>query len=506
MMFRLPTECLNEILEYLEEDKTTLHSCLSVDRLLCEVSVKILWRDIWSYKYIRHFQHKSKIAILSTLVACLPDESKEIFRRNEISISIPTPNLPLFNYAAFCNILSIDIIYQTIDDVFYPTYNISVIPPMILYNNFLIANEIIKMFLSQISSLKRLSYSIHWSYEYLIDLSFTCLPKARNCLIDLSELDCSSKVNPEFFYQLSQTCYNLQSITIRFQSKPVSNELKKLISLQKNLKNLSILASDYWNDWTSIIPVLTKHSNTLTKLHICCNYDLPLLFVTLFSNLQEIEFSSSLHSYAIERFKELQHVTFPKLQILKINHSFKPEYIMKFLEINGINLKEFYFDGVSSDLNLSIAKFCLNLRNLFVNFVNGEKDTLRIIFNNCQYLEGIKIRCGRIFLSEKEVLKIIAKHSSKNFHELIIYNNSSLELTPKILESFFLSWKNQTSKKSIIFIIKSYYNSLEDNEEKMKIIEKYKNYSIIKKFESLLMDSEEKDNYSEHYAFGYYYC
>ena len=67
--------CLNEVFENLEDDKVTLHSCLLVNRLWCEVSVRILWRKIWNY---------------GTLISCLPNESKELLRKNEIFISTPS--------------------------------------------------------------------------------------------------------------------------------------------------------------------------------------------------------------------------------------------------------------------------------------------------------------------------------------------------------------------------------------------------------------------------------
>ena len=99
----LPADCLNEIFDYLDDDKSTLHSCLLVNRFWCEISVRILWKDIWVFKdsIARHSS-----AILSTLFACLPNDSKERLRKNEIFISTPTSKLPLFNYASFCKVLS----------------------------------------------------------------------------------------------------------------------------------------------------------------------------------------------------------------------------------------------------------------------------------------------------------------------------------------------------------------------------------------------------------------
>src|ERR1043165_1941117 len=95
-MSQLSTDCLNEIFEYLEEDKVTLHSCLLVNRLWCEASVRILWRNIRNY---------------NTLIACLPSESKETLRRNRIITSKP----PMFNYASFCKVLSVDEVNCEID-------------------------------------------------------------------------------------------------------------------------------------------------------------------------------------------------------------------------------------------------------------------------------------------------------------------------------------------------------------------------------------------------------
>ena len=50
-MPQLPVDCLNEIFEYLEDDKVTLQSCLLVNRFWCEISVRILRRNVWRFIY-----------------------------------------------------------------------------------------------------------------------------------------------------------------------------------------------------------------------------------------------------------------------------------------------------------------------------------------------------------------------------------------------------------------------------------------------------------------------
>src|SRR2546429_235447 len=94
-MLQLPFDCLNEIFEYLddlEDDKVTLRSCLLVNRLWCEVSVRILWKRVRNY---------------NTLIACLPNESKEILFKNGIVTSMSASRPPMFNYASFCKVLPI---------------------------------------------------------------------------------------------------------------------------------------------------------------------------------------------------------------------------------------------------------------------------------------------------------------------------------------------------------------------------------------------------------------
>src|SRR5581483_1587899 len=217
---------------------------------------------------------------------------------------------------------------------------------------------------------------------------------------------------------------------------------------------------------------------------------LSLSFISSFSNLQTIIL---LYLDNCDSFKELQYVAFPKLQTLKIPYYCpNPMHVIKFLEVNGKNLEEFYINENNNVLNLSIAKLCPNLKKLFVIFNDGEIDILRDIFNSCQYLERVKIFCGESHLNEKEVLEVVVKSSPKNFYELKIINNSDSILVPEDLESFFVSWQDRIPSKlfSLTTIKDGFFRSLEMDENNMKIIKKYKNLGIIKKFETKDLNEE----------------
>src|SRR5215208_1094989 len=116
MAFQLPTDCLNEIFEHLEEHPTSLRSCLLVNRFWCKIAVRILWKHVLNVPNGTCFR---SYAILSTLIACLPDESKNLLSENGISIMTPTPKSPLFNYISFIKALS----FSNIKDVVHDTLN-----------------------------------------------------------------------------------------------------------------------------------------------------------------------------------------------------------------------------------------------------------------------------------------------------------------------------------------------------------------------------------------------
>uniref|UniRef100_U9T206 F-box domain-containing protein n=1 Tax=Rhizophagus irregularis (strain DAOM 181602 / DAOM 197198 / MUCL 43194) TaxID=747089 RepID=U9T206_RHIID len=150
MPCQLPYDCLIDIFEYLNDDKNTLYSCLLVNSLWCVIAVRILWRDVWKF-YEYHRPHTILLSIINTLIAFLPKKSKRFLHKN--GITIPIQKRPLFNYASFCKIISIDKIVvmtrRTLDK------QQSIISKD-LENVKYLSQEILKMFMNQISSLKAL--------------------------------------------------------------------------------------------------------------------------------------------------------------------------------------------------------------------------------------------------------------------------------------------------------------------------------------------------------------
>ena len=258
--------------------------------------------------------------------------------------------------------------------------------------------------------------------------------------------------------------------------------------MQKNLKHITLIAdSGHKNELKEITTSLTKF--TLTKFKIFGNgANIPLSFLTTFTLLQEIILS--FDDTCVLDFNQLQYVTFPQLHILKFQYACpKVEMLIKFLEINGKHLTELYVGCHKNSLSSAVVKFCPNLKKLHLIFLNNELEALKGIFNGCQYLESIKIKCGAGYFGGNEMLEMVSKYSPKNFYELRIDNTES-ELSSEELESFFISWRDRIPQQSLSFIIFTF--DFDDFDEKinlslyidLRIIEKYKTLGVIKKFET----------------------
>ncbi|PKY22428.1 hypothetical protein RhiirB3_436407 [Rhizophagus irregularis] len=473
-MPQLTADCLDEIFEHLADDEFTLRSCILVNRLWCKVSIRILWRNAWNYNF----------SDFRTLIACLPSESKKILSNNRIMISTPTLEIPTFDYASFCNILPVKRTYKMLELLIGKQIgNHSISPQNLFIKAHITTQEVFKMFMNQITSLKILDY-LHYQ-----EIGFTSYPGARNCLKYLSELYCSSDTSSDFFYQLSQICNNISLLDITIVDR-LPHGLINLISVQQSLKCLNL--SIYYVP-TDLSLLLTRVPNTLTKLRLYGGSDdISLSFIIRLTNLQELQLSYEVKEW-FKDFEILQYTIFPKLQVLKFKFELPNwELLVNFLEHNGKNLEEIYFCDYSmgynnNSLNLSIARYCPILKNLSTGIESNELETLKIIFESCHNLKSIKVWCGGPFINEKDALEVILEYS-KNIDEIILYYHydAQIEIFPEELDSIFINWSNHIPQKSISLILITdtcIVSSLDKNYKNLEIIEKYIDLGIIKKFE-----------------------
>ena len=133
--------------------------------------MRLLWRNIRNY---------------NTLIACLPNESKEILSKNGIIASTAASKPPMFNYFSFCKVLLVDQVFDKISKILKNQQSFS----SQNLNN--IIQEIFKLFMNQIS-LKKLDlytqprqHRPQNRYKSLINIPNFAFPGAKDCLKNLT--------------------------------------------------------------------------------------------------------------------------------------------------------------------------------------------------------------------------------------------------------------------------------------------------------------------------------
>ncbi|RIA86548.1 hypothetical protein C1645_878602 [Glomus cerebriforme] len=103
------------------------------------------------------------------------------------------------------------------------------------------------------------------------------------------------------------------------------------------------------------------------------------------------------------------------------------------------------------------AKFYPNIRILSIGLKNNETKTFKLVLKSCQYLESIRIWCG------KESLDTFINYSNKNTYELTLryqsYGNYNYPTRsrPEELESYLISWANRVPQKGLLRGLKFYF-------------------------------------------------
>src|ERR1044072_4119812 len=132
-MSNLNRDVLYLIFKELQYDKKSVHSCLTVNRIWCEIIVPILWKNPWNY-----LKKEREASLLSVIVSHLPDESKNSLRCQGIHCFSYLK--PLFNYIRFCTHLNLDKINKMIHTI-YSIHDESKIS--------IFKNEIINLFINE---------------------------------------------------------------------------------------------------------------------------------------------------------------------------------------------------------------------------------------------------------------------------------------------------------------------------------------------------------------------
>ncbi|CAG8548948.1 23278_t:CDS:1 [Dentiscutata erythropus] len=483
-MIILSTDCLYQIFKHFKDDLKTLHSCLLSNRTCCELIIPILWADPWKLILKKKPTSECKfsfISLLSTLLSCLPFESKRLLHENNV---YPTSQATFFNYAIYCRSLNFDGIWDMLSAQHRPfgILNIDI--------KTLVGQEICKMIIIRSTKITQILIS-KVSYSFF-DLFQNLLLNNTSSLSHLIEFEyhVTTDSNIPTFYNLFKVCKNISTLTINLKTTP-SKSFIELIRSQSAIKFMNITFK--YDPPNKFINSLLLHANILTHLYISCFHEdiFPKIFFKCptFSNLKFLKCHNSYTEPIYPKYQHLKNmksvnISLPNLESLEFDCEtlFLYQVMAQIIKGTRGKLERIYISYPiyyvnPSIINQSILNSCSNLKVL-TTFVT--KDTLEIILailTSCQNLEGIALYSYSDGINS--ILNHLSLHPLRNLNNIKFDNTDSCwNFSLKNMELFLKSLEKEdfVNKLNISLI----YKQINVNPNKiMDLFETYYSRGII---------------------------
>ncbi|GBC06277.1 hypothetical protein RclHR1_06730003 [Rhizophagus clarus] len=442
------SELTYDIIKYFQDDFSTLHSCILVNRLWCRLAIPLLWENPFSistkssknYNFIEVYLHN------------LNDDVMTIFK-NEYKINgdLFSSNT-LFNYPNFIKYLNTQLIYYSVmewskifrsDNGFFIKDFASV-----LNFNRLVHMSLFKIFIENEVNLHTLDIELFSHGDFYYD-NFELILQ-----------------NPNFIHNVKNLNLYIGYININSSEYMiVKNRTLQIINLHQNLKKIFI-SFDSFPLYQSLL--LSKHYNCSNTLNIIIFYLIDFKGITnldkVFEQLNVLEsvhlvYCSSLNAGFTQ---QINNLTKPfKLKSLFIfNGSDIDESLILLLQKSGDYLEnfgyEFDFDNnlTGQELFEIIIRYCKNIKlfNLYeikdqiivdpaLNFIESLKQNLNylsidvyetgdaierssiILQNLGQILPPILEYLNLVLSIDSDYFEIFLKNSQNNFIKKLLINN-----------------------------------------------------------------------------------
>src|ERR1044072_4117148 len=108
-MSKLNRDVFYSIFEESQDDKSTLYSCLLVDKTWCEMVVPVLWKDPW-----KSLNERKMKLLLNVIISHLPTESRNNLSQR-VNFLTSSYDKPFFDYISFCKHLNLSEIEKMLE-------------------------------------------------------------------------------------------------------------------------------------------------------------------------------------------------------------------------------------------------------------------------------------------------------------------------------------------------------------------------------------------------------
>ncbi|RIA84510.1 hypothetical protein C1645_832138 [Glomus cerebriforme] len=458
-MLKLNKDILYLIFEELKNDKNTLYSCLTVNKIWCEIIVLILWKNPW--KYLNHGKEKLLFNVITSHISA---ESKSDLNSKGIHFMMTRYRRPFFEYINLCKHLNLCEINRIIENIYslQEAYKISNIKNVILN---LLINE-----------------NARFTYLYIpreFDYQIHLIPGAKRCFSQLEFLQCNTSINTNVIIGLTEICNTVRKLDLFVEKFDNNHEIFRLIGTLKKLYNVCFLTDiDIDEPFCKTLEYsLIKHSNTIQYFKITKQPTTNML--STFKNLRWLELDDKFRQM---KWDCLVNLSLPYLQVLK-SRSVPNNALASLIEnTNGllteiiIDFTDFTFDDDINNSRLirAIYKNCPILEYLLLDFNINNILEMETLLMNCRYLIGLGIICfEQDLMAWDKIFEILTKYAPNSLFQFKFISHFDCKL--ESFKSFFDNWKN---RKPMLLKI----HDMHFTEKYFNLIDTYIKYGKIKNF------------------------
>ncbi|PKK63266.1 hypothetical protein RhiirC2_789147 [Rhizophagus irregularis] len=438
-------ELMNDIIKYLQNDFSTLHSCILVNRLWCRLAIPLLWENPFSiptenYNFIEFY--------LNNLNNDLRSKLNE-YKINDNSL----PSSTLFNYPSFIKYLNAESIifsiinwfdtlkpgrrYFLLESDIHSVLEFEKLISMLLFKLF-IENEV-NLHIFEIEVIENSTY-----YSYLEDVLELMLQ------------------NPNFTHNIRNLklyiSINHDSIT----NTPIKNRISQVINTHQVLKKIVLCYGSLYLYQSLLLSNNCSNSlNTITFYYI--NFYDIINLDKVFDQLNVLESVHIVHCYNDFIQQIVNSLTSKpfKLKSLFIIEMTPIESLQLLLQKSSNYLENFGYESgfryilpYKQQLSELVIKYCKNIK--FLDLYEFDYQiiclTLNLIENVRQSLNYLSINiCKALFsIGGIERSSIILRNLGQNFPFRLEYLCLTLNIKMNDFEIFLKNSQNTFIKKLLI--------------------------------------------------------
>ncbi|PKK65635.1 hypothetical protein RhiirC2_785864 [Rhizophagus irregularis] len=425
-------ELVYGIIKNFQNDYSTLHSCVLVNRLWCRLAIPLLWENPFStptgnYNFIEVY--------LYNLNDCLKTKINDYQIINHL-----LPSNTLFNYPSFIRYLDIFKIIHYIEMWLETNDKTSNLVFQSVYEfKELISMSLIKLFIDNEINLHTLKITISTNFIVYINNILEIILKNPNLINNIKNLEFS----------------------ILTSNKLIEYRISQIINSHQNLKRI-LLGHDSLSLYQSLLLSKSNCSNTLsTIIFYYVNFnDRINNLVKVIENLNVLESVHIIYCFSLDSFtQQIINLSKPfKLKSLFITGNFQIDLLQSLLQKYGNYLENFgygiiYLEDIWYEFDRSLTqqsleltiKYCRNIKFLDLYRIGSQitSQVFGLIENIKQNLNHLSINVGngnnklilqnlgQILPSKLEYLSLVLHIKTSDFE--VFLKNSQNTLVEKLV-------------------------------------------------------------------------